>query len=426
MLYINSVERRRRHLDHHRHVRARARPRPGRGRGAEPRLAGQLAAAAGGDQRRRHGAQAVARHADVLRAALAQRHLRPAVHQQLRLRLRRRRAEARQGRRRRQGVRLRVRHAHLAQARPHGEPRHHREPTSRRRSASRTCRCRPARSASRPRRAARASSTRCACRAGWSTRPSSPTSSSARKPDGSFVRVRDIGRVELGARRLQQRLDLQRQAGGGDLDRRWCPAPTRSRPPSSSRPSWRRSRPPSRRTSSYEHRLRHLRRSSKASVEEVIHTFIEALVLVLIVVFLFLQNWRTTLIPMLAVPVSLVATFAAFQLLGFTHQHAVAVRHGARDRHRGRRRDRRGRGGRAQDEHAGSPSRDATIKAMDEVQGPVVAIALILAAVFVPMAFHPRRHRPAVQAVRDDGRGVDDVLGAGRADADAGAVRRCC
>ena len=56
----------------------------------------------------------------------------------------------------------------------------------------------------------------------------------------------------------------------------------------------------------------------KASIEEVIHTFVEALILVLIVVFLFLQSWRATLIPMLAVPVSLVATFAAFEFLGFS------------------------------------------------------------------------------------------------------------
>ncbi len=126
----------------------------------------------------------------------------------------------------------------------------------------------------------------------------------------------------------------------------------------------------------------------EASVEEVLHTFVEALVLVLIVVFLFLQNWRTTLIPMLAVPVSLIATFAAFQLLGFTINtlslfgmvlaigivvdDAIVVVEAV--------------------EHKmsqGLAVRDATIKAMEEVQGPVVAIALILAAVFIPMGFIP-------------------------------------
>ena len=125
----------------------------------------------------------------------------------------------------------------------------------------------------------------------------------------------------------------------------------------------------------------------KASLEEVVHTFFEALLLVLIVVFLFLQSWRATLIPMLAVPVSLVATFAAFTLLGFTINtltlfgmvlaigivvdDAIVVVE-AVEHHM----------------HASRLSpREATIKAMEEVSGPVVAIALILAAVFVPVGF---------------------------------------
>jgi multidrug efflux pump subunit AcrB len=117
----------------------------------------------------------------------------------------------------------------------------------------------------------------------------------------------------------------------------------------------------------------------KASIEEVIHTFVEALILVLIVVFLFLQNWRATLIPMLAVPVSLVATFAAFEFLGFSINtlslfgmvlaigivvdSAIVVV------------------GRRTQDGAGLKVREATIKAMEEVRGPVIAIALILAAV---------------------------------------------
>jgi hydrophobe/amphiphile efflux-1 (HAE1) family protein len=125
----------------------------------------------------------------------------------------------------------------------------------------------------------------------------------------------------------------------------------------------------------------------KASLEEVVHTFFEALLLVLIVVFLFLQSWRATVIPMLAVPVSLVATFAAFTLLGFTINtltlfgmvlaigivvdDAIVVVE-AVEHHM----------------HANRLSpREATIKAMEEVSGPVVAIALILAAVFVPVGF---------------------------------------
>jgi len=124
----------------------------------------------------------------------------------------------------------------------------------------------------------------------------------------------------------------------------------------------------------------------KSSLEEVVHTFVEALILVLVVVFLFLQNWRATVIPMLAVPVSLVGTFAVFTMLGFTINtltlfgmvlaigivvdDAIVVVE-AVEHHMA---------------HGLSP-RDATIKAMEEVSGPVVAIALILAAVFVPVAF---------------------------------------
>jgi hydrophobe/amphiphile efflux-1 (HAE1) family protein len=124
----------------------------------------------------------------------------------------------------------------------------------------------------------------------------------------------------------------------------------------------------------------------KASLEEVVHTFFEALVLVLVVVFLFLQSWRATLIPMLAVPVSLVGTFAAFTLLGFTINtltlfgmvlaigivvdDAIVVVE-AVEHHMSQ----------------GLDARAATLKAMEEVSGPVVAIALILAAVFVPVAF---------------------------------------
>ena len=86
----------------------------------------QAAAAAGGHRAGRHGAQAVSGHADVLRGALAGRHLRPAVHRQLRLCLHRRPAEARQGRGRCTSVRLRVRHADLAAPRSDGEPQDHR------------------------------------------------------------------------------------------------------------------------------------------------------------------------------------------------------------------------------------------------------------------------------------------------------------
>src|SRR5678815_2639201 len=117
-------------------------------------------------------------------------------------------------------------------------------------------------------------------------------------------------------------------------------------------------------------------------------TLVEALILVILVVFIFLQGWRATLIPLLAVPVSLVGTFALFPLFGFTVNtlslfglvlaigivvdDAIVVVE-AVEHHI---------------EHGLSP-REATLKAMQEVSGPVIAIALVLAAVFVPTAFIP-------------------------------------
>jgi hydrophobic/amphiphilic exporter-1 (mainly G- bacteria), HAE1 family len=120
-------------------------------------------------------------------------------------------------------------------------------------------------------------------------------------------------------------------------------------------------------------------------MKEIVKTLGEALVLVIIVVFLFLQNWRATLIPLLAVPVSLIGTFAIFPILGFSINtlslfglilaiglvvdDAIVVVE-AVEHHI---------------EHGLSP-KDATLKAMEEVSGPVVGIALVLSAVFVPMA----------------------------------------
>ncbi|BFU96223.1 MAG: multidrug efflux RND transporter permease subunit [Nitrospira sp.] len=123
-------------------------------------------------------------------------------------------------------------------------------------------------------------------------------------------------------------------------------------------------------------------------LHEIFTTLWEAIVLVILVVFLFLQSWRATLIPLLAVPVSLIGTFAIFPLLGFSINtlslfglvlaiglvvdDAIVVVE-------------------AVEHHIekGMGPREATLKAMEEVAGPVVAIALILAAVFVPTAFIP-------------------------------------
>ena len=123
-------------------------------------------------------------------------------------------------------------------------------------------------------------------------------------------------------------------------------------------------------------------------LKEIQQTLFEAIILVIIVVYIFLQGWRATLIPLLAVPVSLVGTFVIFPALGFSINtlslfglvlaiglvvdDAIVVVE-AVEHHI---------------EHGLSP-KDAAVKAMEEVSGPVVAIALILGAVFVPTAFIP-------------------------------------
>ena len=124
----------------------------------------------------------------------------------------------------------------------------------------------------------------------------------------------------------------------------------------------------------------------EASIESIVHTFVEAVILVTLVVFIFLQNLRATIIPLLTVPVSLIGTFIFFPLLGFSVNTlsmfglvlaigivvddaivvVEAVMHHI--------------------EHGMSP-REATIQAMKEVSAPVIGIALILSAVFIPVAF---------------------------------------
>ena len=123
-------------------------------------------------------------------------------------------------------------------------------------------------------------------------------------------------------------------------------------------------------------------------LSEIKHTLFEAILLVILVVYIFLQGWRATLIPLLAVPVSLIGTFVVFPFFGFSINtlslfglvlaiglvvdDAIVVVE-AVEHHI---------------EHGMTP-KDAAFKAMEEVSGPVIAIALILSAVFVPTAFIP-------------------------------------
>jgi HAE1 family hydrophobic/amphiphilic exporter-1 len=125
-----------------------------------------------------------------------------------------------------------------------------------------------------------------------------------------------------------------------------------------------------------------------AGLRDIEYTLVECLALVVLVVYIFLQGWRATMIPLLAVPVSLIATFVMFPILGFSINtlsllgmvlaiglvvdDAIVVVE-AVERHI----------------EEGMAPRDAAFKAMEEVSGPVVAIALILAAVFIPTVFIP-------------------------------------
>jgi multidrug efflux pump len=126
----------------------------------------------------------------------------------------------------------------------------------------------------------------------------------------------------------------------------------------------------------------------KLSVEEVVKTLIEAIILVVIVMFVFLQNWRATLIPTIAVPVVLLGTFGVFYLAGFSINtltlfglvlaigllvdDAIVVVENVE---------------RLMDENPDMSPRDATIESMNEITVALIAIALVLSAVFLPMAF---------------------------------------
>lgn len=205
-------------------------------------------------------------------------------------------------------------------------------------------------------------------------------------PSGSVVRIKDVGRIELGAQNytVSSRLNgkptalvaLYQLPGTNALDAakgaKKLMAELKQRFPADL---------------DYEISL-DTTLAVTAGIDDIVHTLFEALVLVIIVVFLFLQSWRATLIPLLAVPVSLIGTFALFPLFGFSINtlslfglvlavglvvdDAIVVVE-AVEHHI---------------EHGKTP-KEATLKAMEEVTGPVIAIALILAAVFIPTAFIP-------------------------------------
>ncbi len=205
-------------------------------------------------------------------------------------------------------------------------------------------------------------------------------------PDGSLLRVKDVARVELGAQTYTTlgRFNGQPAAivavyqlpGSNAID-----TATRAK---KLMEEWKQRFPQDLDyTVSLDTTL-----AVTEGIREIVITLFEALLLVAIVVFFFLQGWRATLIPLCSVPVSLVGTFALFPLFGFSLNtlslfglvlaiglvvdDAIVVVE-------------------AVEHHIekGLTPKEATLKAMEEVSGPVVAIALILAAVFVPTAFIP-------------------------------------
>ncbi len=206
------------------------------------------------------------------------------------------------------------------------------------------------------------------------------------RPDGSLVRVKDVARVELGAQsyNIQSRLNgrpgaivaVYQLPGSNAVET--MKAATRLMEEAKAQ---------------FPNDLDYVTsldttQAVSAGVREIVKTLFEALALVVIVVFIFLQGFRATLIPLLAVPVSLVGTFMVFPLLGFSINtlslfglvlaiglvvdDAIVVVEAVE-----------------RNIEEGLSPRDAAFKAMEQVSGPVVAIALILAAVFVPTAFIP-------------------------------------
>jgi HAE1 family hydrophobic/amphiphilic exporter-1 len=205
-------------------------------------------------------------------------------------------------------------------------------------------------------------------------------------PDGSFVRVKDIARIDLGAQtyNLKGRLNGQPAAilacyqlpGTNAIKAsdgvRKLMAEARQRFPGDIHYAI-----------SLDQTL-----AVREGMHEILKTLFEALALVVLVVFVFLQGWRATLIPLCAVPVSLVGTFVLFPLFGFSINtlslfglvlaiglvvdDAIVVVE-AVERHI----------------EEGMAPREATLQAMREVSGPVIGIALVLSAVFIPTAFIP-------------------------------------
>ncbi|WP_028602145.1 efflux RND transporter permease subunit [Ottowia thiooxydans] len=202
--------------------------------------------------------------------------------------------------------------------------------------------------------------------------------------NGAVTRLRDIGRLEMGAADYSLRSLLNNDAavGMGVFQAPGSNALDISRDVRKTMDDIAKGMP-----EGVEYRIAYdPTQFVRASIESVIHTLLEAIALVVLVVILFLQTWRASIIPLLAVPVSVIGTFAMLHVLGFSinalslfglvlaigivvDDAIVVVENVERNIEDGL-----------------SPL-DATYKAMREVSGPIIAIALVLVAVFVPLAF---------------------------------------
>jgi HAE1 family hydrophobic/amphiphilic exporter-1 len=203
-------------------------------------------------------------------------------------------------------------------------------------------------------------------------------------PDGSQVKVRDVGRVELGAQTYDLRARLNNSPAGA-IGIYLAPGANALETAANVKRILAEARERFPADMDYDITLDSTL-PIKASMDEIVHTLLEAVALVLIVVFVFLQSFRATIIPMCTVPVSLLGAFIMFPVLGFSINVLTmfglvlaigivvddaivvveAVQHHL--------------------EHGKTPV-EATRQAMKEVSGPVVAIGLVLCAVFVPVAF---------------------------------------
>ena len=205
-------------------------------------------------------------------------------------------------------------------------------------------------------------------------------------PDGSFVRVKDIARIDLGA----QNYNLKGRLNGRPSAILACyqlPGTNAVKAAQGVRKLMAEAKQRFPADMDYAIGLDQTRAVTEG-MREIVKTLFAALVLVIIVVFIFLQGWRATLIPLCAVPVSLIGTFVVFPLFGFSINtlslfglvlaiglvvdDAIVVVE-AVERHI----------------EEGMAPREATIQAMREVSAPVIGIALVLSAVFIPTAFLP-------------------------------------